>query len=303
MLLQITYQDKATQTDIVEEDTLEKILNTLTTLSMKVDSMGNEIEKLKTNEDKLKSIATNQLTQQCAELCRSEDIKNPELEGDVGTLHKTHNIYQSTSAGAVRSTAFLSIFIGIFQAAICAHRKVASKGHKLVYWVAGDLSGLSMFLEKKARCGELTLYSCQAKMGVKIPMFIVARKGISLDGCNHCLLFGYRGFNVSMTPHFSAARVVLANIRGGGEYGEEWYKGGTLSNKQNCFDDFIFADEYLIPDLFGCDLDHVGVMDILRFHKFTIGHAWTSDFGCSVDNVTHRTNYRVGSGAQSQHRQ
>ncbi|KAM3358808.1 hypothetical protein P3S68_021741 [Capsicum galapagoense] len=69
MLLQITYQDKATQTEIVEEDTLEKILNTLTTLSMKVDSMSNEIEKLKTNEDKLKSIATNQLTQQCAELC------------------------------------------------------------------------------------------------------------------------------------------------------------------------------------------------------------------------------------------
>ncbi|PHT93835.1 hypothetical protein T459_01717 [Capsicum annuum] len=98
MLLQITYQDKATQTEIIEEDTLEKILNTLTTLSMKVDSMGNEIEKLKTNEDKLKSIATNQLTQQCAELCRSEDIKVPELEGDDGTLHKTHNVYQSTSA-------------------------------------------------------------------------------------------------------------------------------------------------------------------------------------------------------------
>ncbi|PHT48138.1 RINT1-like protein MAG2 [Capsicum baccatum] len=97
--LLITYQDKATQTDIIEEDTLEKIFNTLTTLSMKVDSMGNEIEKLKTNEVKLKSIATNQLTQQCAELCRSEDIKIPELEGDVGTLHKTHNIYQSTSAG------------------------------------------------------------------------------------------------------------------------------------------------------------------------------------------------------------
>ncbi|KAM3344065.1 hypothetical protein P3S68_026156 [Capsicum galapagoense] len=99
MLLQITYEDKATQTDIIEEDTLEKIFNTLTTLSMKVDSMGNEIEKLKTNEVKLKSIGTNQLTQQCAELCRSEDIKILELEGDVGTLHKTHNVYQSTSAG------------------------------------------------------------------------------------------------------------------------------------------------------------------------------------------------------------
>ena len=105
MLLQITYQDKATQTKIIEEDTLEKILNTLTTLSMKVDSMGNEIEKLKTNEDKLKSIATNQLTQQCTELCRSEDIKVPELEGDDGTLHKTHNIYLSTSAGTSKGVS------------------------------------------------------------------------------------------------------------------------------------------------------------------------------------------------------
>ncbi|PHT30816.1 Chaperonin CPN60-1, mitochondrial [Capsicum baccatum] len=104
---QITYQDKATQTEMIEENIHEKILNALTTLSLKVDSMGTEIVKmgteietlkLKTSEDKLKSIAMNQLTQQCAELCRSEDNKIPELEGDVGILHKTHNVYQSTSA-------------------------------------------------------------------------------------------------------------------------------------------------------------------------------------------------------------
>ncbi|CAN4123051.1 unnamed protein product [Withania somnifera] len=133
-----------------------------------------------------------------------------------------------------------------------------------------------------------------SKDGVKIPMFIVARKGITLDGCNPCLLYGYGGFNVSLTPYFSAARVVLAKHLG----------------VQNCFDDFICAAEYLVtagytqphklcieggsnggllvgacinqrPDLFGCALAHVGVMDMLRFHKFTIGHAWTSDFGCS----------------------
>ncbi|KAF3622960.1 hypothetical protein FXO38_30989 [Capsicum annuum] len=88
MLLQITYQDKATQIDIIEDDTLEKILKTLTTLSLKVESMDNEIEKLKTNEVKLKSEAMTQITRQCAELCRSEDNKIPEIKGDIGTSIK-----------------------------------------------------------------------------------------------------------------------------------------------------------------------------------------------------------------------
>jgi prolyl oligopeptidase len=160
-----------------------------------------------------------------------------------------------------------------------------------------------------------------SKDGTRVPMFITAKKGLVLDGSNPTLLYAYGGFNISMTPTFSSANAAwldmggiyaLANLRGGGEYGKEWHEGGMLGKKQNVFDDFIGAAGYLInqkytsvpklairggsnggllvgavmtqrPDLFGATLPEVGVMDMLRFQKFTIGWAWTSDYGSSDD--------------------
>jgi prolyl oligopeptidase len=160
-----------------------------------------------------------------------------------------------------------------------------------------------------------------SKDGVKVPMFLVHHKDLEPSGQNPTLLFGYGGFNVSPTPYFAASRLVwfelggalaVANLRGGGEYGESWHEAGMLRNKQTVFNDFVACAEWLIeekitsprklaiqggsnggllvgacmtqrPELFGAALPAVGVLDMLRFHLFTIGWAWVSEYGSADD--------------------
>jgi prolyl oligopeptidase len=161
-----------------------------------------------------------------------------------------------------------------------------------------------------------------SKDGTKVPMFIVHKKGLELNGKNPTMLYAYGGFGISLTPSFNTSRIVWLenggvyaqpNLRGGGEYGEKWHLAGTKMNKQNVFDDFIAAGEYLIaekytsnqylaisggsnggllvgatmaqrPDLMKVALPAVGVMDMLRYHKFTAGAGWAYDYGTADDS-------------------
>lgn len=164
-----------------------------------------------------------------------------------------------------------------------------------------------------------------SKDGTRIPLFLVHKRGLRLNGDNPTLLYGYGGFNISLTPSFAVSRLVwlenggifaLANLRGGGEYGEEWHQAGILHNKQNVFDDFVAAGEWLIansytsskklaiqggsnggllvaacmvqrPDLWGAVMCQVPVADMLRYHKFTVGRYWVSDYGNAEADPAH----------------
>ncbi len=164
-----------------------------------------------------------------------------------------------------------------------------------------------------------------SKDGTKIPMFLTHKKGLKLDGTNPVWLYGYGGFNISETPFFSISKLIwletggvfaVANLRGGDEYGEEWHQAGMLEKKQNVFDDFIAAGEWLIankytnsskliinggsnggllvaacmlqrPELFGAVVCQVPVIDMLRYHKFTVGHYWTPEYGNAEENREH----------------
>jgi prolyl oligopeptidase len=195
-------------------------------------------------------------------------------------------------------------------------------------------TGVSEILRQPETAFDADRYETQqvfypGKDGTRIPMFLTYRKGLTLNGANPTLLYGYGGFDVSLTPYYASSIAVwlemggvyaVANLRGGGEYGEAWHQAGVKLKKQNVFDDFIAAAEWLIgngyttarklainggsnggllvgacltqrPDLFGAALPDVGVMDMLRFHKFTIGWGWTSDYGSPDDPEEFRALY------------
>ena len=195
-----------------------------------------------------------------------------------------------------------------------------------IYKFDPDQGGSEVYAESGADFDSANYESKQvfytSKDGTEVPMIITYKKGTELDGSNPTILYGYGGFNISLTPSFSIANAAwlemggvyaVANLRGGGEYGKDWHKAGTKLQKQNVFDDFIAAAEYLIdekytsseqlavrggsnggllvgavmtqrPELFAVALPAVGVLDMLRYHTFTAGAGWAYDYGTADDN-------------------
>ncbi len=239
-----------------------------------------------------------------------------------------HTLSIHDKAGALERDILLP---GLGNVAVSSKRRDAeffysytSFAHPMTIYRCDPDSGASVVFRKPdvafdALAFETSQVFYTSKDGTKVPMFLVRRKGLEKNGQNPTILYGYGGFNISLTPGFSVSIATwlemggvwaVANLRGGGEYGKEWHDAGRLENKQNTFDDFIAAAEYLIeegytstpklavyggsnggllvgavvnqrPELFGAAIPAVGVMDMLRFHEFTIGWAWKSDYGSS----------------------
>ncbi|MEG0032837.1 MAG: prolyl oligopeptidase family serine peptidase, partial [Mucinivorans sp.] len=218
-----------------------------------------------------------------------------------------------TAAGFSGEKEDTTVFYGFssFNVPLASYKYSIADGHSELYRATKVNFDVSQFTV------EQVFYP--SKDGTKVPMFLVYKKGLTRDGSAPTLLYAYGGFNISLTPSFSPANILLmeqggvyalANIRGGGEFGEKWHKAGMFENKQNVFDDFIAAGEYLIrekytsseklaisggsnggllvgaclvqrPDLFAVTFPQVGVLDMLRYHKFTIGWGWAVEYGSS----------------------
>ncbi|XP_072402029.1 prolyl endopeptidase isoform X1 [Diabrotica undecimpunctata] len=254
-------------------------------------------------------------------VCYLRDVKNAMSIYDLNTGKKIHDFQLDVgSVSAITAKRYHKEMFYSFCSFLTPN---------IIYKVTFEDEKIKETLWHETKVGDFnsSLYETQqvfykSKDGTEIPMFIVNKKGLVRDGSKPCLLYGYGGFNVNLTPAFGVTRLVfinnfdgifaLANIRGGGEYGDTWHNGGRFGNKQNCFDDFQYAAKYLVeqnytkvnkltiqggsnggllvaacinqaPHLFGAAICQVGVLDMLRYHKFTIGYAWKSDYGSSEE--------------------